>query len=116
MNLKQSLFDILMETVDDKSFLSFCFKTREHILINLFFIKHNNQVTFELICSAITPKITSRSTIQTIINSGIESGYYLKSSNPEDKRQKIISLSKEAMITFNNWQDRYKRIWMKNTI
>ena len=115
MNLKQSLFDILMEAINERSFLGFCFKTREHALINLFIIK-NNQATFELICSTITPKITSRSTIQSIINSGIDGGYFVKSSNPEDKRQKIISHSDEARKTFDNWQDRHKTIWIKNKI
>ena len=86
----------MMDAINEKSFLSFYFKTREHALINLFFIKNDNKVNFELICSAITPKITSRSTIQSILNSGLDVGYYIKSSNPDDKRQKIISLSEES--------------------
>tara|TARA_B100001250_G_C19565782_1_gene685416 strand:- start:11 stop:397 length:387 start_codon:yes stop_codon:yes gene_type:complete len=64
---------------------------------------NSKHISYEKICSNIPKKLGSRSTIQTILNDAIKSGYFIKETSKEDKRVKIYKYSKQFANEIDTW-------------
>ena len=66
--------------------------------------KHNNGgISYEEICSAIPNLLGSRTSIQTILNEGVQFKCFDKIQNNLDKRVKKFFLSKNFSIMITDW-------------
>ena len=59
--------------------------------------------SFQHLCKSISPKTGSKSSIQSIIESGIQRGFIEKSPLLNDKRIKSLKLTKTATKDYENW-------------
>ncbi len=59
--------------------------------------------SFQHLCESISPKTGSKSSIQSIIESGIQRGFIEKSPLVNDKRIKSLKLTKTATKDYENW-------------
>ena len=63
----------------------------------------SQQTSFQHLCESISSKVGSKSSIQTIIESGIQKGFIEKSTLSNDRRIKSLKLTKTATIDYENW-------------
>ena len=66
----------LIKYSGDDNQLAFVYKTKIHAII-VFFIFGSKRITFEQLCKKLI-NTASRSTIQSILNEGIDNGYFTK--------------------------------------
>tara|TARA_Y200000002_G_scaffold78708_1_gene61971 strand:- start:382 stop:756 length:375 start_codon:yes stop_codon:yes gene_type:complete len=82
----------------------FLFSTRQHVLIIFYIASQVEQkTTLEDICYNVSPKVVSRSTIQSILKEGCNINFFEKEINNKDKRQKFYKLTNEASKTMQDW-------------
>ena len=88
--------------------LTFIFKTKVHAII-VFQIFGNKKITFEDLCKNLD-SVSSRTTIQTILNEGVNNNYLSKEVDQKDKRKKYYNCNnlREAI---NEWFQRNKLIF-----
>jgi len=60
-------------------------------------------ISYEKICNSVPKKFGSRSTIQTILNDGVQKQFFNKKISKKDKRIKTYSLSGEFKNSIENW-------------
>ena len=60
-------------------------------------------ISYEKLCENVPKKFGSRSTIQGILNDGVNENYFLKSISAVDKRIKIYILSDEFIKVLEDW-------------
>ena len=60
-------------------------------------------ISYEKICYCVPKKFGSRSTIQTILNDGVEKKFFNKKISKKDKRIKTYSLSDEFKNSIEDW-------------
>ena len=63
----------------------------------------SQQTSFQHLCESISSKVGSKSSIQTIIESGIQKGFIEKSTLSNDRRIKSLKLTKTATKDYENW-------------
>tara|TARA_Y100000590_G_C15185319_1_gene812833 strand:+ start:165 stop:524 length:360 start_codon:yes stop_codon:yes gene_type:complete len=61
------------------------------------------KMSYENLCINIPKKFGSRSTIQSILNDGVDKGYFLKKTSIKDKRVKTYELSEEYERMIESW-------------
>ena len=82
----------------------FLFSTRQHVLIIFYIASQLEQkTTLEDICYNVSPKVVSRSTIQSILKEGCNINFFEKEINIKDKRQKFYKLTNKASKTMQDW-------------
>tara|TARA_Y200000002_G_C22112688_1_gene427426 strand:+ start:133 stop:507 length:375 start_codon:yes stop_codon:yes gene_type:complete len=82
----------------------FLFLTRQHVLLIFYIASQKDQkTTLEDICYNISPKVVSRSTIQSILKEGISINFFEKEVNEKDKREKFYKLTVEANKLIQEW-------------
>ena len=82
----------------------FLFSTRQHVLIIFYIASQVEQkTTLEDICYNVSPKVVSRSTIQSILKEGCNINFFEKEINNKDKREKFYKLTNEASKTMQDW-------------
>ena len=59
--------------------------------------------SFQHLCESISPKTGSKSSIQSIIETGIQRGFIKKSPLHNDKRIKSLKLTEPAAKDYENW-------------
>jgi hypothetical protein len=67
--------------------------------------------TFEDLCNELTPRYTSRSTLQSILKEGFNKKYFYKKINENDKREKYFKINYNIQKKLNIWVDRQKYIF-----
>ena len=60
-------------------------------------------ISYEKICQFVPKKFGSRSTIQSILNDGVDKKFFLKKISERDKRVKIYLLSDNFCNEIENW-------------
>ena len=88
--------------------LTFIFKTKVHAII-VFQIFGNKKITFEDLCKNLD-SVSSRTTIQTILNEGVNNNYLSKEVDQKDKRKKYYSCNNLKSV-INEWFQRNKLIF-----
>ena len=85
-------------------FKKFLFSTRQHVLIIFYIASQKDQkTTLEDICYNVSPKVVSRSTIQSILKEGYRIGFFNKEVNENDKREKFYKLTSNANKLMQDW-------------
>ena len=85
-------------------FKKFLFSTRQHVLIIFYIASQKDQkTTLEDICYNVSPKVVSRSTIQSILKEGYRIGFFDKEVNENDKREKFYKLTSNANKLMQDW-------------
>ena len=79
----------LIKNSQDNGEMSFIFKTKIHAIL-VFTIFGSGKVTFEDLCNKLS-SVASRTTIQSILNDGVNRDYLTKSIDQKDKRKKYFS-------------------------
>ena len=64
---------------------------------------NKNYISYEKLCEKVPKKFGSRSTIQSILNDGVNENYFTKSASEIDKRIKIYILSDEFIKLLDDW-------------
>ena len=59
--------------------------------------------SFQHLCESISPKTGSKSSIQSIIEMGIQRGFIKKSPLHNDRRIKSLELTEAAAKDYENW-------------
>tara|TARA_B100000795_G_scaffold247245_1_gene213385 strand:+ start:330 stop:713 length:384 start_codon:yes stop_codon:yes gene_type:complete len=88
----------------------FIFKSKSHSII-IFCILSIHKITFEELCQKIPHKIISRSSIQRILNEGVELNFLEKKIDEKDKRSKSYSVSKKNFTILKNWAEEKKELF-----
>ena len=88
--------------------LTFIFKTKVHAII-VFQIFGNKKITFEDLCKNLD-SVSSRTTIQTILNEGVKNNYLSKEVDKKDKRKKYYNCNNLKSV-INEWFQRNKLIF-----
>ena len=97
---------------NDKDYFSFFYKTKTHVMVNLTLGSSNkNNFTYEDLCKKLTPKFSSRSTIQSILNEGCSKKYFDKVVNISYKREKYFKLNFLTKKKLEIWVERQKEIF-----
>ncbi len=86
----------------------FFYKSILHHVISLEVYKNNSSsgISFEKICMSIPKSIGSRSSIQSLLNEGLEKGIFFKKQSQKDKRIKKFYLEAIYFDFINEWIDR----------
>ena len=79
----------LINNSRDKGEISYIFKTKVHAIL-VFTIFGSGEITFEDLCNKLS-SVASRTTIQSILNDGVNRDYLSKSIDQKDKRKKYFS-------------------------
>ncbi len=97
---------------NEGEYFTFFYKSKVHVMLNLTIAsKKNNTYTYEYLCKLMSPKFTSRSTIQSILNDGVNRKFFEKNINKKDKRQKFYKLNNTTKKKLEMWIDRQKTIF-----
>ena len=99
---KKEFYDL---TVNKKYNENFFTKSSLHYVICLEISSKNNNggISYEEICSKIPNLLGSRTSIQTILNDGVQFKCFDKIQNNLDKRVKKFFLSKNFSIMITDW-------------
>ena len=97
---------------NEKDYFSFFYKSKTHVMINLTLgSSKKNTYTYEDLCRKLSPKFSSRSTIQSILNEGCSRKYFDKIVNISDKREKYFKLSPLTKKKLEIWVNRQQEIF-----
>ena len=72
-------------------------------IIALATFDHTQTTSFQHLCNSISPKTGSKSSIQSIIETGIQKGFIKKTPMINDKRIKSLELTDTATADYENW-------------
>ena len=72
-------------------------------IIALATFDHKQTTSFQHLCESISPKTGSKSSIQSIIESGIQKGFIKKTPLLTDKRIKSLRLTETATEDYEKW-------------
>jgi len=86
---------------------NFIFRTPLHwnvmLIIALATFKDEHVTSFQEICKSIPSKVGSKSSIQSIIENGIQEGFIFKAPLVKDMRVKSLTLTDKAKKDFEAW-------------
>ena len=86
---------------------NFIFRTPLHwnvmLIIALATFKDEYVTSFQEICKSIPSKVGSKSSIQSIIENGIQEGFIFKAPLVKDMRVKSLTLTDKAKKDFESW-------------
>ena len=86
---------------------NFIFRTPLHwnvmLIIALATFKDEYVTSFQEICKTIPSKVGSKSSIQSIIENGIQEGFIFKAPLVKDMRVKSLTLTDKAKKDFESW-------------
>lgn len=86
---------------------NFIFRTPLHwnvmLIIALATFKDEYVTSFQEICKSIPSKVGSKSSIQSIIENGIQEGFIFKAPLVKDMRVKSLTLTDKAKKDFEAW-------------
>lgn len=93
--------------------LKFMHLTRLHYLITLAIASAPVEgISFENICSDLDRKISSRSTIQNVLEAGLMADFFEKSTSKADKRVQLYTLTPHAEEQMLRLFDRKKPVFI----
>ena len=94
---------------------NFFYKSILHHIISLEIACQNNLggISYEEICKYIPNIIGSRSSIQSILNDGLDLKLFEKTPQKTDLRIKKYTLSKDYEMMTNNWITKQKEIFVE---
>ena len=76
------------------------------LIIGVYKNNSSSGISFEKICMNIPKSIGSRSSIQSLLNEGLEKGIFFKKQSQKDKRIKKFYLEAIYFDFINEWIDR----------
>ena len=86
---------------------NFIFRTPLHwnvmLIIALATFKDEYVTSFQEICKSVPSKVGSKSSIQSIIENGIQEGFIFKAPLVKDMRVKSLTLTDKAKKDFESW-------------
>lgn len=89
-------YDSMIDYCHDPD-IKFMYLTRLHYLITLAIASAEpDGISFEHLCSDLDRKISSRSTIQNVLEAGVLANFYVKSTSLVDKRVQLYTLTPHA--------------------
>tara|TARA_A100001011_G_scaffold345875_1_gene381890 strand:- start:191 stop:556 length:366 start_codon:yes stop_codon:yes gene_type:complete len=117
-NLKNNLIKLNKFFLDmtilskEQGFFRFAYQSRAHwMIICLIGSKHDFGISFEEICSSIDSRLTSRSTIQNILDNGHSINFFIKNKSEKDKRIQLYYLSENSLKEVIGWINRQEEIF-----
>ena len=99
--------DLIKNSLDNGP-LAFIFRTKVHAII-VFNIYGSEKITFENLCRNLD-SVASRTTIQSILNEGVNNNYLSKEVDKNDKRKKYYSCT-NLKDTLVDWYKNNKSIF-----
>lgn len=86
----------------DSRFGKFLYRSKAHFLISCVVGCEREGIDFETIFRKYNKQISlfSRSTVQSILNSGVSENFYVKIENSNDRRRKNYFLSPSSVLNF----------------
>ena len=111
MEKKLKLFlDDMFRFSNETDYFSFFYKSKVHVMLNLI-LSTGEKYTYEELCNRITPKFSSRSTLQSILKEGCNKKYFDKKLNEKDKREKFYKNNYNIKKKLYLWVERQKFIF-----
>ncbi len=105
-------FSDMCDFSSKKGFIKFAYQSRTHWMLTcLIGCSSPKGISFEKICEKITRKLSSRSTIQTILDNMVKQGFLIKSTSPNDKRVQLYHFTEESNKTVILWIKRQQQIF-----
>ena len=103
------------KVVESNTLKRFIFSSIAHLII-IFYIGFKYKVTHEELCNEISSKIVSRSTIQNILKTGVQLGFFEKELNPNDKREKYYKFTRTSKELMENLFKEKKKFNLQNKV
>ena len=110
-NKLYNFFRDLINTSTDSQFNKFYYRNRSNVIVVLL-ISSGSKYTYEKICAEIPSSICGRTTIKSILNEGVKQGFFIKSLDPNDKRNRMYKVNKEIKKEMRLWEKRMKEIFI----
>jgi hypothetical protein len=112
-NILSLIKEDLYKEKKDSPCLNFFYSSILHYAISLEIASTNNNnesATFENLCRNIPKKFGCRSSIKTILDFGVKDGFFLKETNPKDKKSKLYKFTEKFSLMITAWYlDRKER-------
>ena len=89
----------------------FAYQTKANFIVSAIVASKPNGISFESLCRIVKDGIASRSTIQKILEDGVETNFFLKDILSSDKRVRHYTLSNDAKTFFRKWIQRQEQIF-----
>jgi len=81
------------------------------VIMEIFSNRNNNGISYENLCSIIPKSLGSRSSIQNLLNEGLDKNILEKVENKQDKRIKNYFLSETINLKVLDWIKKQKTIF-----
>ena len=100
-----------------KGFIKFAYQSRTHWMLTcLIGASSPKGISFEKICEKIDRNLSSRSTIQSILDNMVKQFFLKKLTSSKDKRVQLYHFTAEANNAINLWIKRQKQIFKSNEV
>ena len=111
INLKKN--DLYMRIKSSNIYNNFFYKSILHnlLVMEIFCNNSTDGIAFETLCSNIPKLLGSRTTIQKLLNEGVEKNLFKKVLSKKDKRIKNYYLSNEFFKILVDWVKVQKNIF-----
>ena len=106
----KKFFIHMLQISNDSNFNKFYYRNRAHVMIVLL-ISSKNNYTYEKICKEIPGNLCGRTTIKSILNEGVNFGYFIKFKSKIDNRKQFYKLNNKSNIEMTKWINRMKEIF-----
>ena len=90
----KKFFVHMLQISNDSNFNKFYYRNRAHVMIVLL-ISSKNNYTYENICKEIPGNLCGRTTIKSILNEGVNFGYFIKKNTLYDT---VIIIANEELV------------------
>ena len=97
-------------SADDKV-SKWIYQSKIHFILISHIVSSNKKLTFEEICRVINHNITSRSTIQKLLDAAIQEKILYTVVDESDKRKKLFVPSEKCIKFFELWVERQAKIF-----
>ena len=98
--------DDMMNFSADNKVSKWIYQSKIHFILISYIVSNNRKLTFEEICRAINHNISSRSTIQKILDASIQEKLLYTEVDVSDKRKKLFFPTEKCIEFFELWVKR----------
>ena len=102
--------DMMIFSADNKV-SKWIYQSKIHFIIISHIVSSDKKLTFEEICRVINHNISSRSTIQKILDASIQENILYTIVDESDKRKKLFVPTENCIQFFELWVKRQARIF-----
>ena len=112
IEISRKFFNDMLNFSNFNEISQFSYQSKTHFMLTcLIAANEKNGISLEEIFQTIDLKISSRSTIQKILEHGVIINFYKKLRSQKDKRIQLYYLSNEAKAFYKKWINRQKDIF-----